>query len=87
MDYTPGQMAPILLDRLGQISEVVFILSGWKEAYGQLLELAGQAGCHSTVFVIGESGKIDLDRQEMAWTENIQILSPDEILTEQVMRL
>jgi len=52
-----------------------------------LLEQAGQAGCHSTVFVIGEEGKIDLDRHEMAWTENIQILSPDEILTEQMMRL
>ena len=87
MDYAPEQMATILEDRLGQISEVVFILSGWNKAYRQLLELAGQAGCHSTVFVIGEAGKIDLDRYEMAWTENIQILSPDEILTEQVMRL
>ena len=86
MDYTPEQMAPILADRLGRISEVVFILSGL-EAYRQLLELAGRAGCHSTVFVIGETGKIDLDRHEMAWTENVQILSPDEILTEQVMNL
>jgi len=87
MDYTPEQMMPILADRLGQISEVVFILSGWKKAYEHLLELAGRAGCHSTVLVIGESDKIDLDRQEVARTENIQILSPDEILTEQVMRL
>jgi len=87
MDYTPEQMAPILADRLGQISEVVFILSGWKKAYGQLLELAGQAGCHSTVFLIGQADKIDLDRHETAWTENIQILSPDEILTEQVINL
>lgn len=87
MDYTPEQMATILEDRLGQISEVVFILSGWNKAYRQLLELAGQAGCHSTVFVIGEVGKIDLDRYEMDWTENIKILSPDEILTEQVIRL
>ena len=87
MDYTPEQMAPILADRLGRISEVVFILSGWKEEYRQLLELAGRAGCHSTVFVIGQADKIDLDRHEMAWTENIQILSPDEILTEQVIHL
>jgi uncharacterized protein (DUF58 family) len=87
MDYTTEQMTPILSDRLNQISEVVFILSGWKKAYRQLLELAGQAGCHSTVFVIGEAGKIDLDRYETAWTENIQILSPDEILTEQMIRL
>jgi len=86
-DYTPEQMAPILADRLGQISEVVFILSGWKKAYAQLLELAAQAGCHSTVFVIGQAGEIDLDRHETAWTENIQILSPEEILTEQVIHL
>jgi len=86
-DYTTEQMAPILTDRLGRISEVVFILSGWKKAYGQLLELAGQAGCHSTVFVIGQAGKIELERHEMARTENVQILTPDEILTEQVMRL
>lgn len=87
MDYTTEQMAPILADRLHQISEVVFILSGWKKAYRQLLELAGQAGCHSTVFVVGEAGIIDLDRHKMAWTENIQILSPDEILTEQAINL
>jgi uncharacterized protein (DUF58 family) len=85
MNYTTGQMAPILSDRLGQISEVVFILSGWKKAYRRLLELAGRAGCRSTVFIIGEAGKIDLDRGETAWAENIQILSPDEILTEQVI--
>ena len=87
MDYTTEQMAPILADRLHQISEVVFILSGWKKAYRQLLELASQAGCHSTVFVVGEAGIIDLDRHKMAWTENIQILSPDEILTEQAINL
>jgi uncharacterized protein (DUF58 family) len=85
VDYTTEQMAPILSDRLGQISDVVFILSGWKKAYRRLLELAGRAGCHSTVFIIGEAGKIDLDRDETAWAENIQVLSPDEILTEQVM--
>jgi uncharacterized protein (DUF58 family) len=87
MDYTPEQMVPILADRLHRISEVVFILSGWKQAYRRLLEMAGQAGCHSTVFVIGEADKIDLDRYERAWIENIRILSPGEILTEQVIRL
>jgi hypothetical protein len=87
MDYTPEQMAPILTDRLGQLSEVVFILPGWKKAYGKLLEMVSQAGCHSTVFIIGQADKINLGRHEIAWAENIQILSPDEILTEQVMRL
>lgn len=87
MDYAPEQMAPILADRLNRISEVIFVLYSWKKAYRQFLELADQARCHSTVFVIGESGKIDLDRYEMPYAENIRILSPDEVLTEQVIRL
>jgi uncharacterized protein (DUF58 family) len=86
-DYAPEQMISILTDRLHRISEVIFVLYGWKKAYQQLLELADQARCHSTVFVIGESGKIYLDQHEMAWREDIRILSPDEILTEQVMHL
>jgi uncharacterized protein (DUF58 family) len=86
-DYAPEQMISMLTDCLHQISEVVFVLYGWKKAYRQLLELADNAGCHSTVFVIGESDKIDLDRQEIAWRQDVRILSPDEILTEQVIRL
>jgi uncharacterized protein (DUF58 family) len=87
MDSALEQMAPILIDRLHRISEVIYILYGWKKAYRQLLELADHAGCHSTVFVIGESDKIELDRNELTWIESIQIVSPDEILTEQVIRL
>ena len=87
MDYVPEQMTPILADRLHRISEVVFVFWGWKKAYRQLLELANQARCHSTVFVIEESSEIDLDRYEMPYAENIRILSPDEVLTEQVIRL
>lgn len=87
MDYTPEMMTPILADHLGRVSEVIFIMSGWKKGYSRLLELAARQECHSTVFVVGESGKADLDQRGPARTENIQILSPDEILTEQVMRL
>ena len=87
MDYTPEKMAEMLTDRLHRISEVVFILSGWNEAYRNLLEQAGRAGCHSTVFVIGQADKVDFNRYDMTWNGNIRILSPDEILTEQVIRL
>jgi uncharacterized protein (DUF58 family) len=87
VDYMPEQMMSILEERLGRISEVVFILSGYKRAYQQLLELAAREGCRSTVFVIGEPGKIDLDQYDTVRTENIQVLSPDEILSEQVIRL
>lgn len=87
MDYEPEQMTPILADRLHRISEVIFVFWCWKKSCRQLLELADQARCHSTVFVIGESSEIDLDRYQMPYAENIRILSPDEILTEQVIHL
>jgi hypothetical protein len=76
-----------LADHLGQMSEAVFILTGWKKTYRQLLELAGRARCNSTVFIIGKAGKIDLERYDTIRAENINILTPDEIMTEQVMYL
>ena len=87
VDYATEQMTPILADRLNRISEVIFIFWSWKKTCRQLLEQADQAGCHSTVFVIEESSEIDLDRYEMPYAEKIRILSPDEVLTEQVIRL
>jgi uncharacterized protein (DUF58 family) len=87
VNYTPEQAIPILEKHLGRISEVVFILSGCKSVHQRLLELAAREGCRSTVLIIGEPVNIDLDRYETERTENIQILSPDEILSEQVIRL
>ena len=86
-DYTPERMMQTLADHLDQMSEVVFILTGWKKTYRQLLELAGRARCNSTVFIIGKAGKIDLDRYDAIRAENINILAPDEILAEKVMYL
>lgn len=86
-DYTPDLMMQTLADYLGQMSKVVFILTGWKKTYRQLLELAGRARCSSTVFIIGKASKIDLERYDTVRAENINILTPDEILTEQVMYL
>ena len=86
-NYTPERMIQTMVDHLGQMSEVVFILTGWKNTYRQLFELAGRARCNSTVFIIGKAGKIDLERYDTIRAENINILTPDEILTEQVMYL
>jgi uncharacterized protein (DUF58 family) len=86
VNYTPELMAPILAEHLGRISEVVFIMSGSRKTYQPLLEIVAKEGCRSTVLIIRESGKIDLERHR-TWADNIHILSPDEILTEQVMRL
>ena len=81
LDYTPERMIQTMVDHLGQMSEVVFILTGWKNTYRQLFELAGRARCNSTVFIIGKSNKIDLERYDTIRAENINILTPDEILT------
>jgi uncharacterized protein (DUF58 family) len=86
-DYMPERMMHILADHLGQMSEVVFILTGWKKTYRQLFELASRARCNSTVFIIGKTGKIDLERYDSIRAEHINLLTPDQILTEQVMYL
>lgn len=85
--YSLEQMAPILADRFCEISEVVFILLNWDKAYWQLLELAEQAGCHCTVLLIGGSNGIRVDEDAVSQPANVQLLSADEILTGQIVRL
>jgi hypothetical protein len=70
------QSEHIWMNRFSEMSEVYFILLDWNETYRQLYELAHQAGCHTTVFLIGESNVTRKD-----WPENIQLLFPDEILS------
>ncbi len=85
--YSLKQINPKLANRFYEISEVVFILLKWDKAYRRLLELAGQAGCHCTVLLIGESSRIHLDEGNVSWPENVRFLSPDDILTGQIERL
>jgi len=85
--YSLEQIAPKLANRFYEISEVVFILLKWDKAYRQMLELAGQAGCHCTVLMIGESSRMHLDEDNVNWPENVRFLSPDDILTGRIERL
>jgi uncharacterized protein (DUF58 family) len=85
--YSLKQIIPKLANRFSEISEVIFILLKWDKAYQHLLELAGQAGCHCTVILIGRSGRMHVDEDNLNWTENVQFLSPDDILTGQIKRL
>ena len=85
--YSLEHIAPKLANRFSEISEVVFILLKWDKAYRRLLELAGQAGCHCTVLLIGESGRMNVDEDNLSWTENVRLLSADDILTGQIKRL
>ena len=85
--YSLEHIAPKLANRFSEISEVVFILLKWDKAYRRLLELAGQAGCHCTVLLIGQSGRMNVDEDNLSWTENVRFLSADDILTGQIKRL
>ncbi len=92
--YSLEQIAPKLANRFYEISEVVFILLSWDKAYRQstgcltaLLELAGKAGCHCTVLMIGESSRMHVGQDNVNWAENVQFLSANEILTGQIKRL
>jgi len=77
-----------LADRFREVSQAVFILLHWDSTYQRLVKLAGQAGCHCTVVLIGEPGSAiaDVDT-ETNWTVNIEILSPEAILSGRVKRL
>lgn len=85
--YSLEQTSPMLAERFYGISEVIFILLNWSEQYHQLLDMAQRAGCHSTVLVIGASGKLHVDRDSANRATNVRLLSPDEILTGQIGRL
>ena len=76
------QSEQIWTNRFSEISEVHFIVLNWNETYRQLFELAHQAGCHTTVLLISEPNGTDKD-----WPENVQLLSPDEILSGHIKRL
>ncbi|NQT03818.1 MAG: DUF58 domain-containing protein, partial [Planctomycetes bacterium] len=85
--YSLETISPVLAGRFREISEVFFVLLRPNKAYRQLLELANQAGCHSTVLLIGGPSAVHVDEDDVGWTENVRFLSPDEILTMQIKRL
>ena len=49
-DYAVEQIGSLLEDRLGAVSEIVFIVLHWDRTYQQLAQWAEQAGCHCTVY-------------------------------------
>jgi len=86
-DDSAEQTAPILAGRFSEISEVFFILLNWTETHWRLLDLAGQAGCHCTVLLIGETDQTRGGLDNLDRTGNIHTLSPEDILTGQIKHL
>ncbi len=92
--FSLEQLAPKLANRFYEMSEVIFILLKWDNTYRQstgcltaLLELADRAGCHCKVLLIGRSDEMNRDKGDLSGTENVQLLSPDDILSGQLERL
>ncbi len=81
------QVTPALADKFNEISEVFFIFLNWNEASWRLVELAGQAGCQSTVLLVGLTDQTHSYRDYLGRTGNIHILSADDILAGQIGRL
>jgi len=72
------QTEAILAKRFFEISEVIFILLGWKKAYGPLIELASEGGCRCMVLVVGGPGPAEPDHWSRAC--DVQVLSAEQIL-------
>jgi len=81
--YSVAHAEPILASRFREMSEVIFILLNWNEAYQQLLDMARRAGCHTTVVLIGELVE-GMPATHAGWPESIRFLSADEVLSGQV---
>lgn len=90
-DYTAEQLGSLLEDRLGEISEIVFVVRHWDETYQQVAQWATSAGCHGTAILLGKPDKMREDGQPMAedgrqpsvlgpLSSGIRFLSADEVL-------
>jgi uncharacterized protein (DUF58 family) len=86
-DYDAEQVGPLLEDRLGEASEVVFILLGWDATYKPLVALAEQAGCATRVVVVGESGGEPDAADDDAWWRNVRFVAPEAVATGEVESL
>jgi len=85
--YNPQDGLPLIADRFYEVSEVIFVVLNWNEAYEQLLEKAAGIGCHTTVFIIDGSERMDEKPDMSNRLGNVLFVSPDEVLSGRVGRL
>ncbi len=85
--YHLEQMLPALTERFHEVSDVIFVLLALDTTYLPLLELATRTGCHSTVFLIGAPKGASAGELGGSWTDDVFVLSPDEILAGPIERL
>lgn len=86
-DHIPQEELPLIADRFYEVSEVIFVLLNWNEAYEHLLEKAAGLGCHTTVFIIDVPTLMDEKPDISNRFGNVIFVSPDEVFSGQVRRL
>ena len=79
------QTEAILVNRFFEISDVIFILLGWKRAYRPLIERASESGCRCTVLVVGGTGLAEPDHSSRAC--GVRILPAEQILAGKIESL
>ena len=85
--YSLERMAPLLVDRFHEISQVIFVLMNWTDQYGQLLEMAARAGCRTRVFVVGDTDASRAHVDDWSWATDVHFVDAEAILTKQTDRL
>ena len=87
-DYDLEPVCEAMAGDWPEISEVVFILLAWDEPYGELIEQAARAGCHTTVLLLGNSATARSSLSNLAripadsatWAASVAVLSPHDVL-------
>ncbi len=86
--YSLEQIESALATGFYGISDVFFILLGWRKTYETLLEAAGRAGCRSVVLLVGDPGdaslRAGLEQEVISRVSDVQVISPDQVLTGQI---
>lgn len=86
-DYDLEPMWATLDERFSEISQMIFVLFALDATYLPLLEMAGRAGCRSTVFVVSDDTATGGDSFDGRWIDDIVTLSPEKVLAGPIERL
>jgi uncharacterized protein (DUF58 family) len=86
--YSLEQIESAIAARFYGISDVFFILLGWRKTYETLLEAAGRAGCRSVVLFVGgpddPSLGAGLEQDLLSQISDVRVVSADQVLAAQL---
>jgi uncharacterized protein (DUF58 family) len=92
--YSLEEIESAVTTQLYGISDVFFVVLRWTDTYEALLEAASRAGCRSVVLLVSNAGpsaagvagslRADLEQDVINRASDVQVISPDQILTGQI---